>query len=405
MADEGKPDLPLPVAKGETEPKSRNGGSSRRWTWPLRGLVVLLLIFLGGIFGLYFQPIGLQKFFEATSLEPGAGSNAPIALPRDVTMTEEMAAAIQPTDVVGLARLLPRGDISIVALPFGAGDARVAEILVSIGDAVARGDVVARLDNATDLESDILAAEAEVAIRAANLLQTRQSVVTSLAETRANLEQAQAAADEARSELERVTALRDRGVATQANLDQATSAEAQARQAVAAARAALSRYEYDDIETQPDVQVAQSNLDAARIQLERARRELSKSRVASPIGGTVLDIHVTPGERVGEDGLMEVGDIETMMAEIEVYQTQVGDVVTGQPVEIAAEALNRTLRGTVVRIGLTVGRQGIIADDVAANTDAKVVTVLAELDAESSRLARGYTDLEVIARIETEVAE
>jgi HlyD family secretion protein len=91
-----------------------------------------------------------------------------------------------------------------------------------------------------------------------------------------------------------------------------------------------------------------------------------------------------------------------MMAEIEVYQTQLASVALGQPVEIAAEALGRTLRGEVVGIGLTVGRQGMIADDVAANTDARVVTVLARLDAESSIAARRFTDLEVIARIETE---
>ncbi len=102
---------------------------------------------------------------------------------------------------------------------------------------------------------------------------------------------------------------------------------------------------------------------------------------------------------------MEVGDISTMVAEIEVYQTQVGAVALGQPVEIAAEALNQTLHGEIVRIGLTVGRQGIVADDVAANTDARVITVVAQLDDQSSQLARGYTDLEVIARIETEVPE
>ncbi len=266
MADEGKSDLPLALGRDRQEPPQK-GARPRRAGWLLYGVVIVLLVFLGGVFGLYFQPIGLQRFFEATGLEPGAGSNAPIALPRDVTMTQEMAAAIRPTDVVGLARLLPRGDISIVALPFGAADARVAEILVAIGDTVERGDIVAVLDNAADLESDILAAEAEVAISQANLLQTRRSVEISLAEARANFEQAQAAADQARSDLVRSAELFEKGVVTQANLDQATSVEAQARQAAAAARAALSRYEYDDIEAQPEVTVARSNLQAADLQL------------------------------------------------------------------------------------------------------------------------------------------
>jgi HlyD family secretion protein len=383
---------------------ARNGKTAARRRWRILPVIVgaALLIPVGGIVGLYFQPAGLQRFFAATGLEPGGGTQTPIALPRDVAMTEEMAAAIRPSDVVALARLMPRGDVSVVAPPFGAGDARVAEVRVEIGERVERGQVLATLDNATDLDSAVLAVQAQVAVREATLLQTRQSVETSLAEAEAALEQARAAAAEARQELERVRALRDRGVATQATLDQAVSAASQADQAVASARATLSRYQFDDIGTQPEIAVAERNLDAARIELERAEREREKSLVTAPIAGTVLDIMARPGERAGEDGIMEIGDIDTMMAEIEVYQTQVGAVELGQPVEIAAEALGRTLRGEVVGIGLTVGRQGMIADDVAANTDARVVTVLARLDAESSAAARRFTDLEVIARIETE---
>lgn len=405
MTDERKSDLPMPMhrekgqsAQADQQPHPHRG----RIGYIVPVVVALGLIFTGGVLGLYFQPPGLQRFFEATGLQPGGGTDTPIAIPRDVAMTEEMAAAIRPTDVVGLARLLPRGDISVVAPPFGSGDARIAEVLVAIGDSVAKGEIVARLDNAADLESGILSAQADVAIREASLLQTRQSVATSLLEAQANLAQAEAAAEQARTELARVRTLQQRGVATQANLEQAVSAEAQAQTAVAAAQAALSRYQYEDLDAQPEVRVAERNLQAARIELERARLELAKSDVTAPIAGTVLDIHVTPGERIADLGVMDIGDIDRMMAEVEVYQTQIGAVEPDQSVELAAEALSQTLKGKVERIGLTVGRQGMIADDVAANTDARVITVLVRLDEESSRIARGFTDLEVIARIETE---
>ncbi len=73
-------------------------------------------------------------------------------------------------------------------------------------------------------------------------------------------------------------------------------------------------------------------------------------------------------------------------------------------ISVAATAglrVGRTLRGTVESIGLTVGRQGLISDDAAANTDARVVRVLVALDGPSTELASGYTNLEVIARIDT----
>ena len=41
-----------------------------------------------------------------------------------------------------------------------------------------------------------------------------------------------------------------------------------------------------------------------------------------------------------------------------------------------------------------------VSDDPAANTDARVVDVIVTLDAASSALARGYTNLETIVRID-----
>jgi HlyD family secretion protein len=98
---------------------------------------------------------------------------------------------------------------------------------------------------------------------------------------------------------------------------------------------------------------------------------------------------------------MEMGDTDHMMAEVEVYQDRIAAVAVGQPVELAAVAIGRTLRGMVQSIGLTVGRQGLVSDDTAANTDARVITVMVELDSQSSAVAARYTNLEVIARIDT----
>lgn len=84
-------------------------------------------------------------------------------------------AAPTPT-VLGLARLMPEGDLIRVSPPFGAGDARIAAILVSVGDRVAEGDLLATLDNTAALTSARLAAEAAVAQRAASLAQARETV-------------------------------------------------------------------------------------------------------------------------------------------------------------------------------------------------------------------------------------
>lgn len=397
-------DLPLNIVRHD------NAGAQsprRRLRFHKRYLLVLLIpvfMFSGGVIGMYYQPTALQKFYALTGLQPGGGSAKPIALPPDMEMPKEMAATMQVTDVVGLARLMPRGDVSIVAPPYGAGDARIAEVLVEIGDRVEKGAVVARLDNQAQLESAVLLAQANVAVREAALAQTKTSVQNSRDEARAALEQARSSRAEAAAERERGKALFERGVITQASLDSLAAAERQADLAVEKAEATLARFAGQDTEQQPDVIVAARNLDAARADLARAEQDLIRSAVLAPISGVVLDSMANAGERPPNDGIMQIGDIDHMMAEVEVYQDRIANVATGQPVELAAVALGQTLQGRVKSIGLTVGRQGLLSDDTAANTDARVIKVMVELDEASSKVAARYTNLEVIARIDTRTA-
>lgn len=398
MTETTENDLPLQVVAPDSTTPARPSRFRKSW---LLVLLIPLFMFTGAVIGMYYQPPALQKFYAITGLAPGGGSSSPIALPPNIELPKDMAETLRATDVVGLARLMPKGDVSIVAAPFGAGDARVSEILVSVGDVVQKGDVVARLDNEGQLHSAVLMAEANLAIRQANLTQTRAAVETSRAEAEAGLVQARSAASEAATGLTRTTELFGRGVVTQANLDAATAAARQADAAVEKAVAVLARFTATETEAQPDVIVANSNLDAAEAELTRARNDLLRAAVVAPISGTILDIHATPGQRPPTIGIMEMGDTLHMMAEAEIYQDRIAQVAPGQPVDLAAAALGVTLQGRVDFVGLTVGRQGLTSDDTAANTDARVIKVMVELDPASSTIAARYTNLEVIARIDT----
>ena len=168
----------------------------------------------------------------------------------------------------------------------------------------------------------------------------------------------------------------DRGVITQANLDAVGAAAKQAAAAVIKAEATLSRFTATDTEAQPDVIVASRNLAAAEADLTRARngpgprrrpwhRSTAPSWISTP----------PPASARRREGIMEMGDTDQMMAEAEIYQDRIALVAPGQPVELAAVALGVTLQGRVAFVGLTVGRQGLLSDDTAANTDARVIKV------------------------------
>jgi HlyD family secretion protein len=400
MTTRDAPDLPLDLRRDD----GAGAAQARRRGFRPRYLLVLMvpaLLFTGAVVGMYFQPPALQGFYAVTGLQPGGGTANPIALPPEIELPEEMAETLLPTDVVGLARLMPRGDVAIVAAPYGAGDARVAEILVAVGDVVTRGSPVARLDNTEALEGAVLTAEANLAVRQASLAQTRSAIAASRAEAQASLDQARAAAREAEANFARTEGLATRGVATDATLDAARTATEEAALSVARAEATLARYSVTALDDQPDVVVAERNVAAAEAELARARMDMARAEVRAPIDGTILDMNATPGQRPPAEGIMEMGDVSTMMAEVEVWQDRVGAVALGQPVELAAPALGQSLRGTVDGIGLTVGRQGLISDDAAANSDARVIRVLVALDAASSRLAARYVGLEAVARIDT----
>ena len=397
-------DLPLQVIDPEDDSAVKAARSNHRtklWLIP----AIWFVLFAGAALGLYFQPPVLKKFYEITGLTPGGGTKTPIAVPAGVELPEEIAATLQETDVVGLGRLLPHGEVVTVALPFGASDARIAQLRVRQGDRVAAGEVLAVLDNLEQLEGDVDSARADVAVHEATLAQTRQSVSISLAESQAALERAEAAAEQARAEFERIQSLFDREMISQSSLDQARSTSIQADREVTQARATLSRYTSEELDHQPDVIVAARNVDAARAALARVERDLNKAFVKAPSAGTILKVHVRPGEQPGQEGVLDLGDIDNMMAEVEVYQSQIEQVRVGQPVEIVADALEDRLYGTVVEKGLKVERQSVVSDDAAALTDARVVQVTVALDEASSVKAARFTNLEIIARIDTTTTE
>jgi HlyD family secretion protein len=399
VAEDPSKVLPLQVVdRSDTAAPVRPPGRLRRTLKRLRVLPLLWLIFAaGGFVGLYVQPPGLRFAMERFGLEPGGGTRHPIAIPAPKPTPTPAIPAVRV--VAALGRLVPEDDVITVAPPFGAGDARIARLGVREGERVEAGAVLATLDNEGPLAAALQAARATVAVREATLAQTRSTVTASRDEARAALARAVSAADNAQREFDRAEELRRRGVVTDVTYDQRRAARDQSAREVESARATLSRFEGARVEDQPDVLVAARNLDAARADLARAERDLDKAFVRAPIAGTVLTIHVRPGEKPGAKGIMNLGDLSRMTSELEVYQTQIGRVAVGAAVSLVADALPHPLEGQVTRIGLEVGRQTLTDASPAANTDARVVKVYVRLDPDSGEVARRFTNLQVVGRI------
>lgn len=153
-----------------------------------------------------------------------------------------------------------------------------------------------------------------------------------------------------------------------------------------------------NLTSESDLDTAQMGLDIALADLAAAQARLELSVVRSPLRAQVLEIHAYPGERVGPEGVMELGRTDRMYAVAEVYETDIALVKVGQVAKIRTTAIDEELLGKVERISLKVGRLDVIGADPIAKTDARVVEVFILLD-DSEAVSR-YTNMQVKVEIQ-----
>lgn len=136
----------------------------------------------------------------------------------------------------------------------------------------------------------------------------------------------------------------------------------------------------------------------SRSQLREAKAALERAHVRAPISGRVITVHARQGERIGADGVVELGRTSDMFAVAEVYETDIGRVKVGQRATVTSPALPGPLSGTVDWVSLRVAKQDTLGTDPAARKDARVVEVEIRLD--DSEVAAPFTNLQVEVEIE-----
>ncbi|HEY9688709.1 MAG TPA: HlyD family efflux transporter periplasmic adaptor subunit [Coleofasciculaceae cyanobacterium] len=153
-----------------------------------------------------------------------------------------------------------------------------------------------------------------------------------------------------------------------------------------------------------DVRAAQAEVAAARAARDRAAAALERAYLRAPTEGRVLKIHARSGEKIGDDGLLDLAQTDRMVAVAEVYQTDVARVRVGQAATISGQAIQGSLRGTVSQVGLQVVRQNVFSNQPGENLDRRVVEVRILLDAASAAQVQSLTNLQVEVNINTGTA-
>jgi HlyD family secretion protein len=212
-------------------------------------------------------------------------------------------------------------------------DGRVVEYLVRAGDAVAQGDVLARLLTQT-LEIELAAAKAELAMRDAELAELEAgSRPQDIEEARASAQRAAIVQDNAQRKLQRAESLLSRGAINQDEYESLREAALSAEQTRLAADAALSRTEEGSRKEVIEQARARRQLQLEQVRLIEDR--LEKFIIRAPFDGFVSVESTQQGEWI------QTGDpIATIVQMDEV------DVVANVPSEFAV----RLNRGASVRV-------------------------------------------------------
>ena len=323
-----------------------------------------------------------------------------IAVAGRMAAGDARADNVQPTStqaasVWALGRLEPDGEVLEVAAPGGSGESRVDQLLVAEGDWVEAGAVLAILDSHERLAAAVQVARDSIARSRAGLARTQLEVAAARSQWRAVVRSAEARLVDARQRLVRYGQLLPARAISQEGYDDAQLSVAVAEEGLREAQARLQRYETEAAEELADLSLAKSDLAVSQSSLRQAEANLEQALVRAPIAGRILRVHRRVGERIGQSALLEMGATSTMMARVEVYESDVTRLSIGQAARLSAPPLAAELTGKVERISRLVKKQEIIDADPAANTDARVLDVWVRLDEESSPRAAELVHLQV----------
>jgi HlyD family secretion protein len=212
----------------------------------------------------------------------------------------------------------------------------VEERLVTEGETVKAGQVVARLDS-RELEEEVALRRAQGRSAQALLDELLAgSRAEEIGQARAALERALADRERARLEWERQQKLYQREVISTREYDFAKTAFEAAEAKVKEAREFLALVEKGP--RREKIDQARAALEASRQALAQAETRLGYTTLYSPLTGVVLSKNIEPGEYVSPGTpVLTVGDVARVWVRAYISETELGRVKLGQKVRVRVD--------------------------------------------------------------------
>jgi HlyD family secretion protein len=328
--------------------------------WRRIGCIALIVIVLG-VTGIV---IWRQRSGEGFKFSAGAGKkddpdkkpNFEPARRGDLSITVEATGTTEPVS-----------DIEVKSEATG----RIVEFTVEEGDRVAKGDVIARLDQSNQVlvvkQQRIQVERAKLAYQEAKNASSntqRSGLETAVVQAQSSVTAAEQALEQRRAELARYEELTTRGYVTTQELETAQLAVDSALESVRQANATLSNArtqlaEFDASSDRNAIEQARLQWEAAKVSLQESEKQLGDSVINSPIDGIVLEKPLDVGDSVvsinsafGQaNPVVKVADLSRIKVSTNVDEIDIGKIKIGQPATITVDAFpEREFTGSVTNI-------------------------------------------------------
>lgn len=323
--------------------------------------------------------------------------------------TPKETAVVAPRRVSALGRVEPESKIRRVSIASSVSGDRIDKLLVQEDDEVKKGQPLAILNSYGSLQAALKEAEEKVAVSRAKLNQVLagakqgeiraqeyeiESLRRELAAAKLTGDQsvasARAKAEEARLESLRYDKLYLSGAASELDRDRyrtrartskaelakaiedQAGTESRLRSNIEGAKQTLDKIK--EVRT-VDVDTAKTELRQAEASRDKAKQDLTDATVLAPQDGRILKIFSWPGDKVSDNGLLEMADTSNMVITAEVYQTDLNKLSIGQGATITADGFDGSARATLYKVLPQVQKQSIFAGTPGENMDQRVYEV------------------------------
>ncbi len=122
------------------------------------------------------------------------------------------------------------------------------------------------------------------------------------------------------------------------------------------------------------------SLKALDTQIQQAEERLKETKILAPSDGKILRLFVHEGELVGTRPILEMANVDQMIALTEVYESDIERVKLGQSATVASEIGHlfqgeNVLHGEVIEIASIIGKAKVVPLDPLTAADKRVVEV------------------------------